>query len=102
MVSLSNITKFVGGVPLYEDVGFQINPGEKIGLVGPNGAGKTTFFRMIVGEEQPDKGGSQHSEWGENIIFFSKRGRDERTKCSTGGNFWEFSSCRTFCPAENI
>jgi ATP-binding cassette subfamily F protein 3 len=71
MVSLSNITKFVGGVPLYEDVGFQINPGEKIGLVGPNGAGKTTFFRMIVGEEQPDKGAVSIQN-GVKISYFSQ------------------------------
>jgi ATP-binding cassette subfamily F protein 3 len=56
MISVSNITKLVGGVPLYTDASFQIYEGEKIGLVGPNGAGKTTFFRMIVGEELPDKG----------------------------------------------
>jgi len=35
---------------------FQLNPGEKVGLVGPNGAGKTTLFRMVVGEEAPDEG----------------------------------------------
>jgi ABC-type lipopolysaccharide export system ATPase subunit len=34
------------------DASFQLNPGEKVGLVGPNGAGKTTLFRMVVGEEQ--------------------------------------------------
>jgi len=36
------------------DASFQLNPGEKVGLVGPNGAGKTTLFRMVVGEETPD------------------------------------------------
>ncbi|NLE02389.1 MAG: ABC-F family ATP-binding cassette domain-containing protein, partial [Fibrobacter sp.] len=56
MVNISNVTKYAGGVPLYKNASFQINPGEKIGLVGPNGAGKTTFFRMIVGEERPDEG----------------------------------------------
>ena len=35
---------------------FQLNPGEKVGLVGPNGAGKTMLFRMVVGEETPDEG----------------------------------------------
>jgi ATPase subunit of ABC transporter with duplicated ATPase domains len=38
------------------DASFQLNPGEKVGLVGPNGAGKTTLFRMVVGEETPDEG----------------------------------------------
>jgi ATPase subunit of ABC transporter with duplicated ATPase domains len=41
---------------LFVDASFQLNPGEKVGLVGPNGAGKTTLFRMIVGEESPDEG----------------------------------------------
>lgn len=56
MVNVSNITKNMGGVPLYTGASFQIYDGEKIGLVGPNGAGKTTFFRLIVGEERPDEG----------------------------------------------
>jgi ATP-binding cassette subfamily F protein 3 len=56
---------------IYFVVGFQINPGEKIGLVGPNGAGKTTFFRMIVGEEQPDKGAVSIQN-GVKISYFSQ------------------------------
>src|SRR5512136_914845 len=38
------------------EASFQLNPGEKVGLVGPNGSGKTTLFRMVVGEESPDEG----------------------------------------------
>jgi len=56
MVHLSNISKHYGNKILYKNAGFQINPGEKIGLVGPNGAGKTTIFRLITGEESPDDG----------------------------------------------
>jgi ATP-binding cassette subfamily F protein 3 len=56
MISVSNVTKLMNGIPLYSNANFQINPGEKVGLVGPNGAGKTTFFNMIVGEEKPDEG----------------------------------------------
>ena len=41
---------------MFVEASFQLNPGEKVGLVGPNGAGKTTLFRMIVGEESPDDG----------------------------------------------
>src|SRR5687767_6268527 len=56
MISFSRISKQYGRQVLFVDASFQLNPGEKVGLVGPNGAGKTTLFRMIVGEEQPDEG----------------------------------------------
>src|SRR5919206_360111 len=56
MISFSNINKQYGKQLIFVDASFQLNPGEKVGLVGPNGAGKTTLFRMIVGEETPDEG----------------------------------------------
>src|SRR5579863_5479705 len=56
MISFSNINKQYGKQLLFVDASFQLNPGEKVGLVGPNGAGKTTLFRMIVGEESADEG----------------------------------------------
>ena len=56
MISFSRINKQYGRQLLFVDASFQLNPGEKIGLVGPNGSGKTTLFRMIVGEEVPDDG----------------------------------------------
>ena len=56
MISFSRIGKQYGRQVLFVDASFQLNPGEKVGLVGPNGAGKTTLFRMIVGEESPDDG----------------------------------------------
>jgi ATPase subunit of ABC transporter with duplicated ATPase domains len=56
MISFSRISKQYGRQVLFVDASFQLNPGEKVGLVGPNGSGKTTLFRMIVGEEQPDDG----------------------------------------------
>ncbi|MGE0812394.1 MAG: ABC-F family ATP-binding cassette domain-containing protein [Vicinamibacterales bacterium] len=56
MISFSRIGKQYGRQVLFVDASFQLNPGEKVGLVGPNGAGKTTLFRMIVGEEAPDEG----------------------------------------------
>ena len=56
MISFTRISKQYGRQVLFVDTSFQLNPGEKVGLVGPNGAGKTTLFRMIVGEEQPDEG----------------------------------------------
>jgi ATPase subunit of ABC transporter with duplicated ATPase domains len=56
MISFSNINKQYGRQLVFVDASFQLNPGEKVGLVGPNGAGKTTLFRMVVGEEYPDEG----------------------------------------------
>ncbi len=56
MISFSNINKQYGRQLIFVDASFQLNPGEKIGLVGPNGAGKTTLFRMAIGEESPDEG----------------------------------------------
>jgi ATPase subunit of ABC transporter with duplicated ATPase domains len=56
VISFTNISKQYGRQILFVDASFQLNPGEKVGLVGPNGSGKTTLFRMIVGEEAPDDG----------------------------------------------
>jgi ATPase subunit of ABC transporter with duplicated ATPase domains len=56
MISFSNINKQYGKQLIFVEASFQLNPGEKVGLVGPNGAGKTTLFRMIVGEEFADEG----------------------------------------------
>jgi len=56
VIAFSSVSKQYGGQILFVDASFQINPGEKVGLVGPNGAGKSTVFRLIVGEDQPDDG----------------------------------------------
>ena len=56
MIHVSNISKHYGSKVLYQNAGFQINAGEKIGLVGPNGNGKTTIFKIIMGEEGIDSG----------------------------------------------
>jgi len=56
MISFAGVTKQYGRQVLFVDASFQLNDGEKAGLVGPNGAGKSTLFRMIVGEESADDG----------------------------------------------
>ena len=56
MISLTRISKQYGRQLLFVDASFQLNPGEKVGLVGPNGSGKTTLFRLMTGEEAPDEG----------------------------------------------
>ncbi|HVS31520.1 MAG TPA: ABC-F family ATP-binding cassette domain-containing protein [Thermoanaerobaculia bacterium] len=56
MISFANVSKQYGKQVLFLEASFQLNPGEKAGLVGPNGAGKSTVFRMITGEESADDG----------------------------------------------
>ncbi len=53
---LSNVEKGYAGTEILRGVSFQVNPGEKVGLVGRNGAGKTTVFRLLTGSESPDTG----------------------------------------------
>ena len=56
MLTVKNLSKSYGAQLLFTDVSFNINPGERIGLVGRNGHGKTTLLRLIQGEELPDTG----------------------------------------------
>ncbi|WP_347926153.1 energy-dependent translational throttle protein EttA [Pontimicrobium sp. SW4] len=50
------VSKAYGDKLLYEDLNFNLPQAGIVGVIGPNGAGKTTIFRMIMGEETPDKG----------------------------------------------
>ncbi len=56
MIQVSSLSKAYGIEPIFDDVGFAVNAGERIGLVGRNGSGKTTLLRMITGEAKPDAG----------------------------------------------
>ena len=56
MIHASSITKRFGQKILYQNGSFQINKGEKIGLVGPNGSGKTTILRVLAKEDVVDEG----------------------------------------------
>lgn len=56
MISVDNVTIRFGAEVLFDQVSFQVNPGDRIGLVGRNGAGKTTILNLIDGRQEPDEG----------------------------------------------
>ncbi len=56
MIAAQKIGLGFGGDPLFSDVSFVINPGDRIGLVGSNGAGKTTLMRILMGITEADEG----------------------------------------------
>ncbi len=90
MIHVSNISKQYGDRILYKNASFQINEGEKIGLVGPNGAGKTTVFRVIMGEEGYDSGTISKSDrtvvgyFSQNIEEMKGRSALEEVKSAAG------------------
>ncbi|MBR4859238.1 MAG: ABC-F family ATP-binding cassette domain-containing protein [Clostridia bacterium] len=57
-VSVQNLKVDFGGKVLFENVSFDVNPGEFVGLIGANGTGKTTLFKVITGEIEPTEGGA--------------------------------------------
>ena len=56
VIEATGVSKAYGEKLLYEDLNFKLPQAGIVGVIGPNGAGKTTIFRMIMGEESPDKG----------------------------------------------
>lgn len=103
MIQVSNLSKAYSTQAIFDDMGFTVNTGERIGLVGRNGHGKTTLLRMITGEERPDSGVisipnnytvgylSQHLKFSEDSVLKesclglrpSDDGRDESYKVET-------------------
>lgn len=107
VVDFEGLTKAFGNNLLIDNLTFKLPPGGIVGVIGPNGAGKTTLFRMIVGQEKPDKGTIKIGEsvhlgyvdqsrdaldgkknvWeeisgGEDIIMLGKREVNSRAYCS--------------------
>lgn len=56
MIDLNDIAKGFGSQQLFEDLNWQIRPGQRIGLIGPNGVGKSTLLKLIMGQIAPDHG----------------------------------------------
>jgi ATPase subunit of ABC transporter with duplicated ATPase domains len=107
VVDFTGLTKGYGDNLLIDDLTFKLPPGGIVGVIGPNGAGKTTLFRMITGQETPDKGDINVGEsvqlgyvdqsrdaldakknvWeeisgGQDIIHLGKREMNSRAYCS--------------------
>ena len=55
-LEVESLTKTFGGIVAVNDVSFQIQRDEIVGLIGPNGSGKTTLTRLIMGILKPDRG----------------------------------------------
>ncbi len=56
MIKLEGVSIGFGGVPLLQDISFEIKPGEKVSLVGPGGCGKSTILKIILGLLKPSAG----------------------------------------------
>jgi ATP-binding cassette ChvD family protein len=107
VIDFDGLTKAYGDNLLIDDLAFKLPPGGIVGVIGPNGAGKTTLFRMITGQEKPDKGTIKIGEsvhlgyvdqsrdsldgkknvWeeisgGQDIILLGKREMNSRAYCS--------------------
>jgi branched-chain amino acid transport system ATP-binding protein len=63
LLKIANLSKSFGGLSAVNDVSFEVNPGEIVGLIGPIGAGKTTVFNLITGFLSKDEG----------IVLFKKK-----------------------------
>ncbi len=62
VIEAKGVAKAFGDKLLYEDLNFKLPQAGIVGIIGPNGAGKTTIFKMIMGEETPDKGSFEVGE----------------------------------------
>src|SRR5208282_796311 len=56
LLSCSDLSRGFDADPLFQNLGFELFAGERVGMVGPNGIGKTTLLRILAGLDQPDHG----------------------------------------------
>lgn len=56
LLSITKVSLYFSGKPVFKEIGFQVESRDRIGLVGPNGSGKTSLLRLMTGENIPDSG----------------------------------------------
>jgi ATP-binding cassette ChvD family protein len=84
VIDFEHLTKGFGEKILIDDLTFKLPPGGIVGVIGPNGAGKTTLFRIITGQEKPDRG---DIEIGESVhLGYVDQSRDS---LEAGKTVWE-------------
>jgi len=79
MISIDNVTIRFGAFTLFDQISFQVNPGDRIGLVGRNGAGKTTILNLIDGQLDPDEGRVVKSA-GKDVGYLPQQMRHQKGK----------------------
>jgi len=67
------LSKQLGGKPLFSDVGVWLTPGARLGLLGPNGSGKSTLIRVLTGELEPDSGRIKRADDLRVVLFDQQR-----------------------------
>src|SRR5215469_4863357 len=56
ILNAQNVTKQFGATPLFKNISFTVEDGDRIGLIGPNGAGKSTLLALLAGQVETDEG----------------------------------------------
>ena len=56
ILNAQKLSKSYGANPLFQDVSFTVQEGDRVGLIGPNGSGKSTLMRVLAGSVSPDSG----------------------------------------------
>ena len=78
IIRLKDISLSFGNRLILEDINFDINRGEILGLLGPNGVGKSTIFNLITGLLMPDHGSIMMN--GENVVKYAIATRSKKFK----------------------